>query len=164
MVAVEPIDWSKGTAATQIFDGLKKNMAPNLDHTSPVDFLMVAGDGRDDEVIFRWANDLGKDGTVDHVTTVSLGSRNTEAGCTLTQGVTGRSTYSFLYIPLTNIRRLNGPTKARNALVDRHIRILSGFSRPFHVLRKDRCHLLLGCRATLLCDTIGYVIFFSCRQ
>lgn len=73
----------------QIFDGLKKNMAPNLDYDSPVDFLMVAGDGRDDEVIFRWANELGRDGTVKNVTTVSLGSRNTEAGCTLTQGVTG---------------------------------------------------------------------------
>lgn len=73
----------------QIFAGLKKNMAPNLDHESPVDFLMVAGDGRDDEVIFRWANELERDKTVKHVTTVSLGSRNTEAGCTLTQGVTG---------------------------------------------------------------------------
>tara|TARA_R110002060_G_scaffold60586_1_gene70181 strand:+ start:1646 stop:1843 length:198 start_codon:yes stop_codon:yes gene_type:complete len=52
---------------------------------------MVAGDGRDDEVIFRWANELGRDGTVKNVTTVSLGSRNTEAGCTLTQGVTGMS-------------------------------------------------------------------------
>ena len=73
----------------QIFEGLKKNMAPNLEHDSPVDFLMVAGDGRDDEVIFRWANELGRDETVKHVTTVSLGSRNTEAGYTLTQGVTG---------------------------------------------------------------------------
>ena len=73
----------------QIFAGLKKDMAPNVDHESPVDFLMVAGDGRDDEVIFRWANELERDGTVKNVTTVSLGSRNTEAGSTLTQGVTG---------------------------------------------------------------------------
>lgn len=88
-VIVEPIDWSKGTAAMQIFEGLEKGMAPNVDQVSPVDFLMVAGDGRDDEVIFRWANELGVDKTVKYVTTVSLGSRNTEAGCTLTQGVTG---------------------------------------------------------------------------
>lgn len=88
-VIVEPIDWSKGTAAMQIFEGLKRDMAPNVGHDSPVDFLMVAGDGRDDEVIFRWANDLERDGTVKNVTTVSLGMRNTEAGCTLTQGVTG---------------------------------------------------------------------------
>jgi len=50
---------------------------------------MVAGDGRDDEVIFRWANGLGKTDEVKNVTTVSLGSRNTEATATLTQGVTG---------------------------------------------------------------------------
>jgi trehalose-6-phosphatase len=56
----------------------------------PVNFLMVVGDGRDDEVIFRWANELGNNRTIEHVTTVSLGSRNTEAGCTLTQGVTGK--------------------------------------------------------------------------
>lgn len=79
-----------------IFEGLKKGMAPNVEHTSPVDFLMVAGDGRDDEVIFRWANYLGNDGTVSNVTTVSLGSRNTEAGCTLTQGVTGMFYIMFL--------------------------------------------------------------------
>lgn len=88
-VVVEPIDWSKATAAMQIFEGLKKDMAPGLSHDSPVDFLMVAGDGRDDEVIFRWANELERQKTVKNVTTCSLGSRNTEAGCTLTQGVTG---------------------------------------------------------------------------
>jgi len=54
-----------------------------------MDFLFVAGDGRDDEVIFRWANDLGKTGYVKNVSTISLGSRNTEAMNTLTQGVTG---------------------------------------------------------------------------
>jgi trehalose-6-phosphatase len=90
-VAVEPIDWSKATAAKKIFESLKKGMSPDADYASPIDFLMVVGDGRDDEVIFRWANDLDKDGTVANVTTVSLGSRNTEAGYTLTQGVTGTS-------------------------------------------------------------------------
>lgn len=88
-VAVEPIDWSKGTAAMNIFEKLKTDMPPDAPYKSPIDFLMVAGDGRDDEVIFRWANELGRDNTVKRVTTVSLGSRNTEAGYTLTQGVTG---------------------------------------------------------------------------
>jgi trehalose 6-phosphate synthase/phosphatase len=60
---------------------------------------MVVGDGREDEVIFRWANELGKDKTIANVTTVSLGSRNTEAGCTLTQGVTGMSSTLFLEFP-----------------------------------------------------------------
>ena len=47
------------------------------------------GDGRDDEVIFSWANELEREKKVKHVTTVSLGAHNTEAGYTLTQGVTG---------------------------------------------------------------------------
>lgn len=94
-VAVEPVDWSKGTAAVKIFEKLKANIPSNAKYTSPIDFLMVVGDGRDDEVIFRWANELGKDKTVKNVTTVSLGSRNTEAACTLTQGVTGRSSVAL---------------------------------------------------------------------
>lgn len=66
-------------------------MSANEADEAPVDFLMVAGDGRDDEVVFRWANDLGETGAVKNVTTVSLGSRDTQAMKTLTQGVTGKS-------------------------------------------------------------------------
>ena len=51
--------------------------------------LRVAGDSRDDEGIYRWANRLAADGVVRDVTTVSLSSRNTEAMATLSQGVTG---------------------------------------------------------------------------
>lgn len=87
-MAVEPIDWTKGTAAQEILEGLKKK---NDGDKSPVDFLMVAGDGRDDEVCFRWANELGESGYIKHVTTVSLGNRDTQAMKTLTQGVTGMS-------------------------------------------------------------------------
>jgi hypothetical protein len=117
-VAVEPIDWSKGTAARKIYENLKKSMPPNLDYTSPIDFLMVVGDGRDDEVIFRWANDLDKDSTVANVTTVSLGSRNTEAGYTLTQGVTGTFPTPFdIRSPLITIRGFNRASKASYALV-----------------------------------------------
>ncbi|TVY51447.1 putative alpha,alpha-trehalose-phosphate synthase [UDP-forming] [Lachnellula cervina] len=88
-VIVAPIDWSKGTAATTIFEGLQKEMTSDPSHNPPIDFLMVVGDGRDDEVIFRWANELKENKTIKNVTTVSVGSRNTEAGFTLTQGVTG---------------------------------------------------------------------------
>lgn len=89
-MAVEPIDWNKGTAATHIFEELKTKNVDLAGKQMP-DFLMVAGDGRDDECIFRWANELDKSGTIKNVTTVSLGSRNTEAMATLTQGVTGMS-------------------------------------------------------------------------
>jgi hypothetical protein len=116
-VAVEPIDWSKATAAKKIFEGLKKAMPPDVEYTSPIDFLMVIGDGRDDEVIFRWANDLEKDRTVTNVTTVSLGSRNTEAGYTLTQGVTGKSPSKFhARHPLTMGRSLNSSSEASYAI------------------------------------------------
>ena len=56
---------------------MKRHIPPSMPYTSPIDFLMVAGDGRDDECIFRWANDLSKDKAVKNVTTVSLGNRNT---------------------------------------------------------------------------------------
>lgn len=90
-VRVEPVDWSKGTAATRVFEGLQKKKIEDEGLKMP-DFLMVAGDARDDEVIFRWANQLGKEKAIRDVVTVSVGSstRNTEAGATLTQGVTGK--------------------------------------------------------------------------
>jgi trehalose-phosphatase len=94
-VAVEPIDYHKGTAAQKILESM---VADNSDNgqgkeprKAPFDFLFVAGDGRDDENIFRWANELQGRGAVRNVTTVSLGNRDTQAMNTLTQGVTGES-------------------------------------------------------------------------
>lgn len=85
------MDLTKATASKQIFEGLKTRHGVDVDVSddSPIDFLMVAGDGREDEVVFQWANELGREKIVKNVTTVTLGSRNTEASCTLTQGVTG---------------------------------------------------------------------------
>jgi trehalose 6-phosphate synthase/phosphatase len=82
-VIVEPIDWSKGTASAKILEGLQKS------DSTPVDFLMVAGDGRDDEIVFQWANDLHEKKIVSNVSTISVAARNTQARFTLTQGVTG---------------------------------------------------------------------------
>lgn len=86
---MEPIDHNKGTAAQKILESFVKQMPSSDASKAPMDFLMVAGDGRDDECIFRWANDLGESGFVKNVTTVSLGNRDTQAMTTLTQGVTG---------------------------------------------------------------------------
>jgi trehalose 6-phosphate synthase complex regulatory subunit len=88
-IVVEPIDWTKSTAAEKIFADLRMHMAPDERHHSPVDFLMVVGDGREDEKVFKWANGLGDEKVVKEVVTVSLGTRNTEATATLTQGVSG---------------------------------------------------------------------------
>ena len=84
---VESLEWTKGTAATRIFENIKQQDL-SLGR-KPLEFLMVAGDAREDEAIYRWANQLGRDGIVRDVTTVSVSSRNTEAMATLTQGVTG---------------------------------------------------------------------------
>lgn len=87
-VLIEPLDWSKGSAATHIFDNLREHKSEER-HQWP-DFLLVAGDDREDEVIFRWANQLAKNEVIKNVTTVSVGTRNTEAMATLTQGTSGR--------------------------------------------------------------------------
>lgn len=86
-VLIETLDFSKDTAAATVFKQETKEVEG--DGVKPPDFLMVAGDDREDEVIFRWANDLGKAGAVPEVFTVSVGKRNTEAASTLTQGTTG---------------------------------------------------------------------------
>lgn len=87
-VLIEPLEWSKGSAATHIFEGLRERKSAEGNQFP--DFLLVAGDDREDEVIFRWANQLGKNEVIKNVTTVSVGKRNTEAMATLTQGTSGR--------------------------------------------------------------------------
>lgn len=83
-VIIEPMDWDKATAAEYILRLLKKekNRKP--------DFLFVAGNDRDDEVVFRWAKNLSETKDIQEVSTVSVGNRNTVAMSTLTQGTTGK--------------------------------------------------------------------------
>ncbi|ERS99655.1 alpha,alpha-trehalose-phosphate synthase (UDP-forming) [Sporothrix schenckii 1099-18] len=98
-ILVEPVDWTKGTAAAKIHEALCKEISvpsqiedaevPATAGNHGVDFLMVVGDGRDDDKVFKWANQLGDEGKVKEVVTVSLGSRSTEAAATMTQGVSG---------------------------------------------------------------------------
>lgn len=84
-VLIEQSDFSKGTAATHVFD----NMCLKLKGSKTPDFMVVVGDDREDEVIFKWANGLGKDGRIKDVFTITVGRRNTVAQATLTQGSTG---------------------------------------------------------------------------
>ncbi|KAL2757311.1 glycosyltransferase family 20 protein [Sodiomyces alcalophilus JCM 7366] len=91
-ILVESIDWTKSTAANHIFEDLRADANTGSDghHKDPIDFLMVVGDGREDEKVFKWANGLGEEGAVEDVVTVSVGKRgNTEATSTMTQGVSG---------------------------------------------------------------------------
>ncbi|GAB7340613.1 hypothetical protein MBLNU457_7019t1 [Dothideomycetes sp. NU457] len=89
-VLIESMDCSKGTAASKIYDSLTKNQNVPSEVARPdPDFLMTAGDDREDEGVFQWANDLSQQGIVKNVCTVSMGRRNTQARATLTQGPAG---------------------------------------------------------------------------
>ena len=77
---VEMTKPDKASAAQVLWADYPKDTRP--------DFLLAIGDGREDEPIFHWANNLANS-AVEYVMTVTLGSRSTEAKATLKQGVTG---------------------------------------------------------------------------
>lgn len=116
-VLIQQVDFSKGTAATDVYTSLRSQTA-TTEGVAP-DFLMVAGDDREDEVVFRWANKLAKDSEVRDVFTVSLGKRNTEAQTALTQGSTGLLTVlqklAQISMDSAPAGYFNGMGKARNA-------------------------------------------------
>jgi trehalose 6-phosphate synthase/phosphatase len=89
-VLIEVKGRGKGFAAKEIFEenwGSKRKNGGKGDGEAP-DFVFVAGDDREDEQVFRWANnELVKEGRV--VTTVSVGKKGSEAMATLTQGTNG---------------------------------------------------------------------------
>lgn len=89
-VAVESLECNKATAAIKIMEIFREKAEQAGDSQIHPDFLLVVGDDRDDEVIFRWANEQRVN--IHHVTTVSVGMRNTEACATLAQGVAGKFT------------------------------------------------------------------------
>jgi trehalose 6-phosphate synthase complex regulatory subunit len=116
-VLIEQVDLNKGTAATGVYTALREQSIRH-DVDTP-DFLMVAGDDREDEVVFRWANRLARDGEVRHVFTVSLGKRNTEAQSALTQGATGLLTVlqklAQISMEAAPVDYFNSISMARNA-------------------------------------------------
>ncbi|KKY28100.1 putativetrehalose phosphate synthase subunit [Phaeomoniella chlamydospora] len=85
-VLVEPANMSKATAAEALWRSIEAKATTG---GKVPDFIFVAGDDRDDEPVFRWANNLQAEGCVKSATTVTLAAKNTEASATLTQGVTG---------------------------------------------------------------------------
>lgn len=89
-ILIETLEWNKAAAAQKILEHMANHdKQGDGSITSVADFLMIAGDDREDEGIFRWANRLDKSGEVNNVFTVSVGKRNTEAKATLTQGTSG---------------------------------------------------------------------------
>ncbi|KAF2757080.1 alpha,alpha-trehalose phosphate synthase-like protein subunit [Pseudovirgaria hyperparasitica] len=107
-VIIEPMDYDKATAAKYVLGlmtgGEGSNLKPAI---GKPDFLCVAGNDRDDEVLYRWANEMGEHAEIKHVTTVSVGQRNTQAQSTLTQGTTG------LLSVLQRLSKAGGPNGTR---------------------------------------------------
>lgn len=87
-LVVQPSDTNKATAAELVWRYTIERSKTEDDDGRP-DFLLVVGDNREDEMVFRWANKLAEAKAIENVMTVTLGSRSTEAKATLTQGVTG---------------------------------------------------------------------------
>ncbi|KAK2750147.1 hypothetical protein FQN57_004643 [Myotisia sp. PD_48] len=90
-VVAEPIVPNKATAASMMLESFVKRTKQVSDPLigKVPDFFLIIGDGRDDEVVFRWANQLSETHAIENLTTVTLGLKNTEAMATLAQGVAG---------------------------------------------------------------------------
>ncbi|TQB68784.1 hypothetical protein MPDQ_002826 [Monascus purpureus] len=87
-IVVETTTPNKGSAAELVWSNYLEKGENDPEFYRP-DFLLVIGDDREDEPVFRWANSLESSKAVDFAKTVTLGSRSTEAKATLKQGVTG---------------------------------------------------------------------------
>ncbi|KAJ5600041.1 hypothetical protein N7450_001108 [Penicillium hetheringtonii] len=85
---VETSSTNKASAAATVWKW-SLEAAKQSEELSRPDFLLVIGDNREDEPVFKWANKLEDAKGVDYTMTVTLGSQSTEARATLTQGVTG---------------------------------------------------------------------------
>jgi len=68
-VVAEPTAFTKATACQHLYSTLSE----------PPTFLLVAGNDRTDEDVFKWANKLEESKTVKSAITVSVGIRRTEA-------------------------------------------------------------------------------------
>lgn len=105
-VIIEPADYDKSTAAQHIYDRYPENDRP--------EFLFVAGNDRDDEIVFKWGQDLRESSKIRCVTTVTVGERNSLASATLPNGTTGKWFHNSLRITFTNRdgRSLERPQQA----------------------------------------------------
>jgi trehalose-phosphatase len=98
-LVVETTHTNKASAAELVWKWFLAGVEKGEGALKP-DFLFVAGDNREDEPVFRWANKLQTAKAVDYAMTVTLGSRSTEAKATLTQGVTGKLLQVLFVLPI----------------------------------------------------------------
>ena len=86
---VEHARINKASATAMIVNNMRRMQDDKGDAAAFPDFLFVAGDSREDEHVFRWANKLGANKAIKEVFSVSLDNgKNTEATSTV-MGVTG---------------------------------------------------------------------------
>ncbi|KAA8905565.1 glycosyltransferase family 20-domain-containing protein [Sphaerosporella brunnea] len=86
-VLVESKKWNKVNACRKVIEHTK---ARNWQ----VDFVMVAGNGRDDEEVFEWAQKFADEERIPNVTTARVGHGHTSANATTT-GVAGEPFLHF---------------------------------------------------------------------
>jgi trehalose-phosphatase len=84
-ILVESKQWNKVNACKKVIESMK-------DRNWLVDFVMVAGNGRDDEEVFEWAEKFAEEERITNVTTVRVGHGHTSANATTT-GVAGEYYY-----------------------------------------------------------------------
>lgn len=82
-VLVESLDWRKETACQKALEMLE------AEGVKP-DFVLVAGDSRDDEPVFEWATEHAKEHGIKNLTTIKVGTGHSSANATTT-GVAGKS-------------------------------------------------------------------------
>ena len=78
------IEFSSPQAATAA-----KHVLSKYDSDAKPDFLFVAGNDRDDEIVFKWAKQMKDEAAIANVQTVTVGDRNSVALSTLPNGTTG---------------------------------------------------------------------------
>lgn len=80
-ICVQNSATNKASATQKVLERMvRRNMMP--------DFIFVVGDSREDEYVFKWAHNAKESQGIKDVVTVSVGQRNTEATCALSQGPT----------------------------------------------------------------------------
>jgi len=86
------------------------------------DFMMVCGDSRDDERLFRWTNEKSDENAIKNVISLYVGSKpTTEATTTLKQGVIGKCQYMLSMVKRTTLtmlcRSVDSPIEACDDLM-----------------------------------------------
>lgn len=141
---IEQAGCDKKTMAEVVLAKLHETSAARA--TAVPDFLMAAGNDREDEVVFKWANGLGDKGVVRDVFTVSTGYRRLKGsreGLSAISSATGHpeivdNTLSPLHMWETLLTICLGDTAAKAAMSKGSAGLLSVLEKLAQSSLKDR--------------------------